>query len=213
MLLPLDSAAVLAESGCEAPPGVDVPDSPVNRALCDVPSVGRWFDDLPARLWDWVQVLAWPWLPLIAVTVAAVVIAVRAAHRAAWRHEAAAGYWVRLTPPRVLDPGQAGQVWDLLAALARRARQGRFRLARPPVSFEVHADAGGGLSAGLWVPAAVPFSAVKATTGHAWPGATVNGSPRRHSNRPCVAGRCRRWPGTGCGRPCRRPAGWSTTSC
>jgi hypothetical protein len=70
-----------------------------------------------------------------------------------------------------VNTARAGHVWRLLAGLARRAGAGR-RVIRPPLAFEVYAS-GGRLVAGLWVPGWVPWRAVAAEVGRAWPGAAV----------------------------------------
>jgi hypothetical protein len=113
----------------------------------------------------------WPWLLAVAVAVMALVTAAWVAYRVAWRRAVAGGYWVQVTPPRVVDTARAGHVWRLLAGLARRAGAGR-RVVRPPLAFEVYA-AGGRLVAGLWLPGWVPWRAVVAEVGRAWPGAAV----------------------------------------
>jgi len=162
--------SALVSSGCPEPPAGTERD-PATRLGCAVSGVGDWLTGAPGRLAD----LAAEWWPLLlagALLVLAVVLAVRAGYRRLWCREVRRGYWVRLTPPRVLDPAQAADVWRLLAGLARRARTGRH-LTRPPLAFEVYGDGAGQLVAGLWLPRWVPLAAVTAEVDRAWPGVRV----------------------------------------
>ncbi|GIE99491.1 hypothetical protein [Paractinoplanes rishiriensis] len=140
---------------------------PVTRLGCTVSGAGDWLTLVPGRLAHWAAV-SWPWLLASALVVLVATLAVRAVYRRAWRRAVRRGYWVQLTPPRVLDPLQSGNVWRLLAGLARRARAGQ-RLARPPLAFEVYAS-GGHLIAGLWLPRWVPLAVVLDEVARAWPG-------------------------------------------
>jgi hypothetical protein len=160
----------LVSAGCPEPPAGTERD-PATRLGCAVSGVGDWLSTAPGRLVD----LAAQWWPLLlagVLVVLAVVLAVRAGYRRLWRREVRAGYWVRLTPPRVLDVAQAADVWRLLAGLARRARTGRH-LTRPPLAFEVYGDGAGQLVAGLWLPRWVPLATVTAEAERAWPGVRV----------------------------------------
>ena len=140
---------------------------PVTRLGCTVSGAGDWLTGAPGRLAHWAA-LWWPCLLAGALVVLVLVLAARHGHRRAWRRAVRRGYWVQLTPPRVLDPVQAGNVWRLLAGLARRARTG-YRVARPPLAFEVYAS-GGQLIAGLWLPRWVPLAVVLDEAARAWPG-------------------------------------------
>jgi hypothetical protein len=153
-------------AGCPTPAAGGKPD-PATRISCTPAELGEWFTQLPARLTH-LGAVWWPWLLAGALVVLVVTLAVRAVHRRAWRRAVRRGYWVQLTPPRVLDPVQAGNVWRLLAGLARRARTG-YRVARPPLAFEVYAS-GGHLIAGLWLPHWVPLAVVLDEAARAWPG-------------------------------------------
>lgn len=66
-------------------------------------------------------------------------------------------------------------MWRHLKNLAGLAARGGpwWCLVRPPLAFEVYADATG-VSAGLWLPGWVPLTAVEREIGRAWPGATVS---------------------------------------
>jgi len=182
---PLVPARLSAD--CTPPPGAKAPDSPVSRAVCGIPDAGTWLQELPARLWHLV-LTGWPWLLFAALAAALLTFVARQVHRAAWRRAVAGGYWVRLTPPRVVDPGQAGNVWRLLGGLARVASAG-WHLAKPPLAFEIHAT-GGRLTAGLWLPGWVPLAAVTADVARAWPGTSiaVTTPPNLSFGGPAVAG-------------------------
>lgn len=132
----------------------------------------RWFGDLPVRLAHAAAALWWPWLPLAAVALLAATVAGRRVYRRAWRRAAAGGYWVAVVPPREVDPARWGKVWRLLHTLGRRARGGRWRLARPPLALEIHNERGR-LTAGVWLPGWVPYARAAAELVRAWPGATV----------------------------------------
>jgi hypothetical protein len=138
-------------------------------------TLGRWVNDLPAhavRLWHLAGALWWPWAPLFVLALVLGTIAVRLVLRTGWRRVAAGGYWVAITPPRVVDAGRWALVWRRLDGLARSARGGRWRLVKPPLAFEVWTD-GPGLRAGLWLPGWVPLTDVAGDVARAWPGATV----------------------------------------
>lgn len=158
---------MMAEEGaCPASAAGGKPD-PVTELGCTVTGAGDWLAALPGRLVH-LAAVGWPWLLAAVVLLGALLLVVRVAYRRVWRRTVRRGYWVQLIPPRVLDPTQAGGVWRLLAALARRTRTG-WHLARPPLAFEVYAS-GGQLVAGLWLPHWVPLSAVTAEVTRAWPG-------------------------------------------
>lgn len=158
---------MMAEAGsCPASAAGGKPD-PVTELGCTVTGAGDWLAALPGRLVH-LAAVGWPWLLAAALLLGALLLVVRVAYRRVWRRTVRRGYWVQLTPPRMLDPAQAGQVWRLLAALARRTRA-RWHLVRPPLAFEVYAS-GGQLVAGLWLPHWVPLSAVTAEVTRAWPG-------------------------------------------
>jgi hypothetical protein len=135
----------------------------------------RWVQSLPAHavwLWHHAAALWWPWTPLAVLLLAAGTIAARTAQAAVWRRVAAGGYWVAITPPRAVEAADWDAVWRRLRLLAQRARGGRWRLIRPPLAFEIH-TADGRLTAGLWLPAWVPYPDAADEITRAWPGATV----------------------------------------
>jgi hypothetical protein len=140
-----------------------------------VGSFGTWVTHLPGRLAHLVQQYAWPVGPVVVLVLLAGVLTWHVARVVAVRRAAAGGWQARVIPPRALDPAQAGQVWDLLAGLARRAA-GRWPAAAPPIAFEIHAGQGE-LAAGLWLPARVPVAVVADIAGQAWPGARVEPGP------------------------------------
>ena len=158
---------LLIASGCAPAPG-GPPRDPATRVGCGVSGIGSWLAVLPSRLG---HLLAqwWPWLAAGVLLAVLVVLAGRAAHRAAWRRAVDRGYWVELTPTRTPDPRQAAQVWRLLGVLARHAASGRH-LTAPPLAFEMYAR-GGRMVAGLWLPGSVPWPAVAAEVSRAWPDA------------------------------------------
>jgi len=138
-------------------------------------SLGAWGTDLPAlvaRLGHLAGALWWPWTSAAAAAVVLVSVAVRLARRVAWRRSAAGGYWVAITVPRTVDAARWGLVWRRLSGLAAAARGGRWRLARPPLAFELYRQ-GRVLTVGLWLPGWVPYAAVAGEVAHAWPGCTV----------------------------------------
>jgi len=83
---------------------------PATRIACTPAELGEWFTHLPGRLAH-LAVVWWPWLLAGALLVLVLVLAARAGHRRLWRRAVARGYWVQLTPPRTVNPAQAGQVW------------------------------------------------------------------------------------------------------
>ncbi|MFC0530241.1 hypothetical protein [Phytohabitans kaempferiae] len=170
-IVPAGWLPVLQDPGCPQQPG-DTEPSPAARAVCGVGDVGSWATGLPARLWH-QAVTGWPWLLAAAVLVLALALAMRVAHRAAWRRAVAGGYWVRVLPPRLVDPGHAEDGWRLLAGLARLTRKGWWRPAKPPLAFEVYQHEGR-LTAGLWLPAWVPLAAVTDEVVRVWPGAVLD---------------------------------------
>jgi hypothetical protein len=99
------------------------------------------------------------------------VVAGRAVRRWAWRRAVASGGFVQITPPRRLTVSNSGDAWRLMTTLAARARS-RWRLARPPLTFEVHAR-GGRLMIGMWRPARISASRLADKVEQAWPGALV----------------------------------------
>jgi hypothetical protein len=142
--------------------------------------LGRWLEDLPGHAVRLAHPLAhlmaalWrPWLPVAALAVVVAGIAVRVATRVAWRRAVAGGYWLAVTPPRKVNPSEAAAVWSLLRPLAVRAGGGWWRLARPPLAFEVYSD-GRTLRAGLWLPGWVPPGTAEDIVTNAWPGAVVS---------------------------------------
>jgi hypothetical protein len=164
-------APVLAEPGCLRPPG-EAGRYPAERAGCGIGDLSSWVTDLPATAWQ-LAVSNWPRLFACVGVVLVLTFAVRVVHRAAWRQAVAGGYWVRVTPPRELDPGHAGDGWRLLAGLARLARHGWWRPAKPPLAFEVYQHKGR-LTAGLWLPGWVPYAAVIDEASRVWPGARLD---------------------------------------
>jgi hypothetical protein len=137
--------------------------------------LGRWGSDLPAGLLWLVHVAGtwwWPGAPLFLLAVLLGTVTMRVALAVAWRRIAAGGVWVQVTPPRLVDAGDWAMVWRRLRRLAVRARGGWWRLARPPLAFEVHGE-GGRLTAGLWLPGWVPYRQVADEVARAWPGASV----------------------------------------
>jgi len=172
-LLPIVPAGwlpVLHGPGCPDGPGEAAP-SPAQRAVCGIGDLS-WVTGLPARAWHWV-VTGWPWLIAAAAVVLVLALAARVAHRAAWRRAAARGSWVRGMTPRGVDPAHAEDGWRLLAGLARLARKGWWRLAKPPLAFEVYQHEGR-LTAGLWLPAWVPITTVTDEVRRVWPGAALD---------------------------------------
>jgi hypothetical protein len=170
--LPLHAAVLMHRHPgfpCGAAPGTRP--SPAVRAVCSLGSFGGWVSHLPERLAHLAQQYAWPGGTATVLVLLALAAAWRAARLAALRRAVAGGWQARVIPPRVLDPSQASQVWDLLAALAQRAAHG-WRFASAPVAFEIRAHQGG-LAAGLWLPAHVPVPAVADIAAQAWPGARV----------------------------------------
>jgi hypothetical protein len=159
------------EPGCPEPPG-GAERSPAQRAVCGIGDLTAWATQLPASAWHWAAA-GWPWLLAAALAVAVLALAARAAHRAAWRRAAAGGYWVRVIAPRVVDPAHAEDGWRLLAGLARLARKGWWRPAKPPLAFEVY-QREGRLTAGLWLPGWVPHAAVTDEARRVWPGAVLD---------------------------------------
>lgn len=145
--------------------------SPGERAVCEVADVNAWIAGLPARLWH-AAVSGWPWLLAAVLVILLLAVATRTVHRVAWRRAVAGGYWVRVVPPRQVDPGHAEDGWRLLAGLARLARRGWWRPAKPPLAFEVYQQAGR-LTAGLWLPGWVPNGAVTDEAARVWPGARL----------------------------------------
>jgi hypothetical protein len=145
--------------------------SPAVRAVCSLGSFGNWVSHLPERLAHLAQHYAWPAVPATALVLLAATVAWQVIRAVALRRTVAGGRQVRVVPPRALDLSQSGQVWDLLATLARRAAQG-WRAAAPPIAFEIHARYGE-LTASLWLPAGVPVPAVADIAAQAWPGARV----------------------------------------
>ncbi len=170
-IVPVGWLPVLAEPGCPVPPG-DTQRSPAVRAVCGIGDLSSWVTQLPARAWHGAAA-GWPWLLAAALVVLVLALAVRAAHRAAWRRAVAGGYWVQVIPPRVVDPGHAEDGWRLLAGLARLARNGWWRPAKPPLAFEVYQHEGR-LTAGLWLPGWVPPTAVTDEVRRVWPGAVLD---------------------------------------
>ena len=170
-IVPAGWPLVLAERGCPELPG-ETPQSPAERTVCGNGDLSSWVTQLPARLWH-ATLSDWPWLLAALLVVLVLAVAVRAVHRAAWRRAVAGGYWVRVVPPRQLDPGHAGDGWRLLAGLARLARHGWWRPAKPPLAFEVYQQAGR-LTAGLWLPGWVPYQAVTDEVRRVWPGARLD---------------------------------------
>jgi hypothetical protein len=168
-IVPVEWWPVLAEPGCPDPPAEDGR-SPAERAVCGIADWSLWVTGLPARLWQ-AAVSGWPWLLAAVGVVLVLTLAVRVAHRAAWRRAVAGGYWVRVIPPRQVDPGHAEDGWRLLAGLARMVRHGWWRPAKPSLAFEVYHDGGGRLTAGLWLPSWVPYPAVVDEAARVWPGA------------------------------------------
>lgn len=155
---------------------VTPPPHPAGSAVDWPTTVGQWFTDLPHHLAALGRTLAglwWPWVPLLALVVLAVTLTVRLVVAWRWRRVAAGGYWVAITPPRMVDVARWAVVWRRLDGLARRARGGRWRLVKPALAFEVYADAGR-VRAGLWLPGWVPLSVVAGEIERAWPGATVH---------------------------------------
>jgi hypothetical protein len=166
-VVPLGWLPVLAEPGCP-----DGGRSPAERVVCGVAGWSAWVAGLSGRLWQ-AAVSGWLWLLAAVVVVLLLVLVVRVAHRAAWRRAVAGGYWVRVVPPRQVDPGHAEDGWRLLAGLACAARRGWWRPAKPPLAFEVYQQ-GGRLTAGLWLPRWVPYPAVTAEAARVWPGARLD---------------------------------------
>ena len=171
MFLPAAWLPVLQEPGCPKAPG-DAEPSPAARAVCGVGDAGSWVTGLPARLWH-LAAGGWPWLVAAAVLLVVLALVVRVVHRAAWRRAVAGGYWVRVIPPRVVDQAHAEDGWRLLAGLARLARKGWWRPAKPPLAFEVYQH-GGRLTAGLWLPGWVSYAAVTDEARRVWPGAVLD---------------------------------------
>jgi hypothetical protein len=135
----------------------------------------RWISDFPAHavwLWHRVAALWWPWLPLAVLAVVLGTVALRLARRAAWRRAVAGGYWLAVRPPRTVDPGRWAGVWALLRPLAVRAGGRGWRLARPPLGFEVY-GAGRELRVGLRLPGWIRPDAAEDIVTRAWPGAVV----------------------------------------
>jgi hypothetical protein len=149
--------------------------SPVQRAACEVPSLGDRLVHWPFWLMRWLAGHWW-WLLLAALAVAAVVVAARAVRGWVWRREVAAGGFVQITPPRRLTVADSGRTWRLMTVLAARAGSGWWRPARPPLTFEIHAR-NGRLMIGMWRPARVSLSALADRVELAWPGATVTERP------------------------------------
>jgi len=171
-VVPAGWLPVLAEPGCPEPPG-DVERSSAERAVCGIGDLGSWVTDLPTRVWHAAS-SGWPWLLTAVLVVLVFTLAVRVAHRAAWWRAVAGGYWMRVIPPRQVDPAHAEDGWRLLAGLARLARKGWWRPANPPLAFEIHHDGDGRLTAGVWLPGWVPPEAVTDELARVWPGAVLD---------------------------------------
>ena len=169
-VVPVGWLPMLAGPGCPEPG--ESGRSPAERAVCEVAGVNAWVSGLPARFWH-AAVSGWPWLLAAVLVILLLAVAVRAVRRAAWRRAVAGGYWVRVVPARQVDPGHAEDGWRLLAGLARLARRGWWRPAKPPLAFEVYQQAGR-LTAGLWLPGWVPYAAVTDEAARVWPGARLD---------------------------------------
>jgi hypothetical protein len=154
--------------GCSLLPGAEP--SPLTHAVCSLESFGDRLRHLPAHIEHFVLHYVWPHVPAAGLTLLTLVVAWRAARALSLRRAAAGSWHARVIPPRAVDPAQAGQVWDLLAALVRCAA--RWRIAAPPVAFEVWAR-DGELTARLWLPARITQPAVADVAAQAWPGARV----------------------------------------
>ena len=137
-----------------------------------------WAAPDPAGWW-WHRVMSgWHWvtsnavlLGLLVLLAVTVVAAARVTRRWLWRRAVARGCWMAVIPPRQTHPGQSAAVWRLLASLAARTQAG-WHLVKPPLSVEVHADAGR-LTLAVWVPGWIPASTLAAQVRLAWPGATT----------------------------------------
>jgi hypothetical protein len=154
--------------GCSLLPGAKP--SPLTHAMCSLSSFSDWLRHLPGRIEHMTQHYVLPHVPAAGLALLTLVVAWRAARAVSLRRAVAGGWQARIIPPRAVDPAQAGQVWDLLAALVRRAA--RWRIAAPPVAFEVWAR-DGELAARLWLPARIPQPAVADVAAQAWPGVRV----------------------------------------
>jgi len=206
-VVPLGWLPVLVEPGCLDPPA-DAGWSPAERTVCGIGDLSSWVTQLPARLWH-ATLSGWPWLLAAVLVVLVLAVAVQAVHRAAWRR-AVAGYWVRVVPPRLVEPGQAGDGWRLLAGLARLARNGWWRPATPPLAFEVYQQAGR-LTAGLWLPGWVPYKAVADEVRRVWPGARLDRTEAPTLTPTAAPAAGGGWPGYGYARTARTPDSWWTT--
>ncbi|MGI5151453.1 hypothetical protein ACQEVC_34655 [Plantactinospora sp. CA-294935] len=164
LIVPAGWLPVPQQAGC--------PEAPATRAVCGVADAVSWVTGLPARVWH-SAVTGWPWLLAVAAVVLVLALAAWVAHRAAWRRAVAGGYWVRVIPPRLVDPGHAEGGWRLLAGLAWSARKGWWRLAKPPLAFEVY-QREGRLTAGLWLPGWVPRATVIDEMRRVWPGSVLD---------------------------------------
>ena len=171
-VVPVGWLPVPADAGCPDPPG-GADRSAAERAVCGIGDWSAWVTGLPARLWH-AAVTGWPWLLAAVVVVLVLTLAARAAHRTAWRRAVAGGYWVRVVPPRQVDPGHAEDGWRLLTGLARLARHGWWRPAKPPLAFEIYHGGDGRLTAGLWLPGWVPYQTVTDEAARVWPGARLD---------------------------------------
>jgi hypothetical protein len=154
--------------GCSLLPGAKP--SLFTHAVCSLESFGDRLRHLPGRIEHFILHYVWPHVPAASLTLLTLIVAWRAARAVSLRRAVAGGWHARVIPPRAVDPAQAGQVWDLLAALVRRAA--RWRIATPPVAFEVWAR-DSELTARLWLPARIPPPVVADVAAQAWPGARV----------------------------------------
>lgn len=86
------------------------------------------------------------------------------------RRTARQGRWVKIRPPAQPHPGGGLALWRQLAPLL--SAQPAWAGPRPPVGFEVLAEAGA-TTVGLWLSPSLPVAAVIRAVATAWPGATA----------------------------------------
>lgn len=172
--------------------------TPASELLCGVYGLGAWVAGLPGLLRElftagWTQLLA------VAAVTAVLMVAVRVLRGWWWRRAVAAGYWVRITPPRTVDVAASGGGWRLLVNLARLARLARrgLHLAKPPLGFEIVHTGDSSLTLGLWLPRWVPLRRSPRKRG--WCGPVPGWSRPTHPPSPArmVRARVGGWSGTG----------------